>query len=226
MVLVSAGLLCMSRRFAVFVGGLIFLAILGACGDDGYPADLRDADYDLAAMAIQDGDVAGYVKDGDSTYSNDEYSLLFDTDVPESKKRQLDARGRVSNFMSFFSQEPLDDFARPVIFYTSSTLFEDTTAASDSVRTDCGLPIDDRIPLEEFGIIKIGDESSAFTNRETDLFSHVSVCFRTGRVVHAVVLRGPTGTEDIAMSVRLAQQMLERVDEAFAEMGDELESDS
>jgi len=41
------------------------------------------------------------------------------------------------------------------------------------------------------------------------------VCFRTGRLVHAVTQGGLEGTQDPELSIALARRMLERVNEAF-----------
>ena len=44
------------------------------------------------------------------------------------------------------------------------------------------------------------------------------VCFRTGRVVHAVLQQGLDGSEDIALSVLMARRMYEHVRAVFAEL--------
>jgi hypothetical protein len=42
-----------------------------------------------------------------------------------------------------------------------------------------------------------------------------TVCFRTGRIVHAVIQQGLDGTQDIPLNVRLAQKMLIHINDAF-----------
>ena len=47
------------------------------------------------------------------------------------------------------------------------------------------------------------------------------VCFRTGRIVHAVAQNGLEGTEDIALGVRIATRMYELVRTVFADLDTE-----
>ena len=205
----------MSRPLAVLVTAI---ALLAACGGGGvdYAADRQDADYDLPAMALQETDVPeGFVRDGDRDYDNEEYALLFDTDDTDAKKRQLDALGRVRSHMAFFSQDPVDDYSLPLVIFTSSTIFVDSAAAEESLGSDCGLPIELGPDAEDFDTKGLGDESSGFTAEEDDPFTHMNYCFRTGRLVHAVVLRGLRGTEDPELAASLAKAMARRVDEAF-----------
>lgn len=206
----------MPRLLSALLFGSLPLLLLSSCGGDEYAVGLPDEDYDLGAMALQEEDTSGYIRDSDRPSDNEEFALLFDTDDTDAKKRQLDATGRIRGHMAFFYQDPVDDYGQPLVFYSSSTLYVDDVAARESIRTTCGLPIEITTDVHEFRVPRIGDEAAGFTTVEEDPFSHVNICFRTGRVVHAIVLRGLRGVEDLSLSVRLAQRMLKHVDAAFA----------
>ena len=86
----------------------------------------------------------------------------------------------------------------------------------------CGIQANEKDPVTEFKVSKIGDQSAGFymvgSLQDFGDLIETTVCFRTGRIVHAVIQQGLDGTQDIALSVRLAHKMLAHVDDAFDAM--------
>ena len=102
-----------------------------------------------------------------------------------------------------------------------STLYEDAGAAERSLREfACGLPIEANVQLEPLLVPELGDGASGFLVRQFEenapTFVDTTVCFRTGRVVHAIQATSVAGVEDIGFVIRLAERMLARTDAAFA----------
>jgi hypothetical protein len=213
------------RALALLVVGIPLLA---ACNDSrNYSSNLADEKYDLAAMSLTEGDLPkGFTRQalGDP----DEASLhqfdnaawserVFDTEDPEGKKAQLDAQGRITNYVNLFSPPN----PGPVLNVTTiSTLYTDEKAAAEATsRFACGLPIKDTQPLDEFFVPTVADQSTGFfVVEENDggvNFVDTTVCFRTGRIVHALQQTSLPGVEDIALAVRLAQRWLGHVNDAF-----------
>ena len=128
--------------------------------------------------------------------------------------------GVVAANVAAFSPEALG----PVLAITNvSTLYTDAEAARQSLeKFACGLPINDTIPLDPLIVPEIGDGAAGFLTRQEDdgstTFVDTTLCFRTGRIIHAIQQTSLPGVEDIALSIRLANRMLERVDAAFDEL--------
>ncbi len=199
--------------------------LLAACGDGrDYPASFGDDDYDLAAMALRAADLpAGFeAQEIESpAFDNENWALIFDTNDPEAKQAQLDAQGRLTNHVAAFSPGALG----PVLALTNvSTLYTDAEAARQSLeKFACGLPINDSIQLEPFLVPQIADGATGFFVRQqsdgSTTFVDTTLCFRTGRILHAIQQTSIPGVEDIALSIRLANSMLERIDAEFADLG-------
>lgn len=205
------------------------LVLMVGCNDAGYSVDRADDDYKLEAMSLQEEDLpVGYFLQQDGAFDNEEFAVLFPVDDTDAKKRQLDAQGRIRNYIAIFSWEaPVEHFGRPLTFTAQSTLYVDVAAARDSMRMTCGLLVGDDTPLEDFRVPALGDEGVGFRySQQEEVIGEsidLNICFRTGRIVHAIVQSGLEGTQDIALSVRLAERMLKRVEAAFA--GDEPATD-
>lgn len=201
--------------------GAMFL--FAACDDGpGYNRKWGDDDYDLEAMALQDDDMpSGIQRQEERGFDNEEWSGAFGADDPEARKNQLDAQGRLRNFVAFFSwDDPIQHLGRTVSITSQSTLYVDEKAASDAARKyACGLLIDDRDPLDEFNVPRLADQAVGFfVTQDQENFGKsvdTAICFRTGRVLHAVVQSGLEGTEDIGLGVKLAKRMLARVDAVY-----------
>lgn len=199
--------------------------LLAACGDGrDYPASFGDDDYDLAAMALRAADLpAGFeAQEIESpAFDNENWALIFDTNDPEAKQAQLEAQGRLTNHVAAFAPEALG----PVLALTNvSTLYTDAEAARQSLeKFACGLPINDSIQLEPFLVPHIADGATGFFVRQQNdgstTFVDTTLCFRTGRILHAIQQTSIPGVEDIALSIRLANSMLERIDAEFADLG-------
>jgi len=198
-----------------------------ACDDSQFPGSLDDERYHLEEMALQREDLPeGYVLLQEGQLDNEEFAVLFPTDDTDAKKRQLDALGRIRNhFVIYGWDEPVEHFGRPLSFTAQSTLYVDLESAVQSIRTSCGLLVDDSARFEDFFVPDIADGGVGFSYSESqDVVGEaveLNVCFRTGRIVHAIAQSGLEGTQDIALSIRLAERMLDHVEAAFAAAEDE-----
>ena len=107
---------------------------------------------------------------------------------------------------------------------TQSTLYESVEDAQASMELFCGIPVDDSTApeTETFWVDGLGDEATGFFMKppptELGRLIDTVVCFRTGRIVHAVVQNALDGSQDVELTVWLARRMLERVDIAFADL--------
>jgi hypothetical protein len=153
-------------------------------------------------------------------FDNDQWAQVTGADDPEGKKAQLDAQGRLRGHVSLFTRDdPSTQLAKALSITSQSTLYTDEKAAEESTHSLCGLLVDETGPVEAFAVPDLGDESTGFFVTTVGNGSGTSVdttiCFRTGRIVHAVVQTGFNGSQDVALSVRLAQRMLAHVNDAF-----------
>ncbi|MCK9519098.1 MAG: J domain-containing protein [Dehalococcoidia bacterium] len=221
-----------NRSLLAAMVGLIFLALAVSAGivgwaltqdDDGsgYPTGGSDEEFDLEAMQLRNTDLPTGIRraEGDE-FDNAEWALLVAPDDPESTQNQLNAQGRVRNQVSYFTWDnPVQHLGEVLSVTSQSTLYTDEGNAQQSIRGLCGLLLDERHPLTEFAVPGLGDEATGFQVRQpNETFGatlETVICFRTGRVVHAVSQSGLQGTADIGLSVRLAERMLRRVDQAF-----------
>ena len=207
---------------------------LAACSQGrDYPSNLEDDAYALEAMALTDADIAdGMATIGGTQLDNEQWARMFnpaDQQELNARLNQLDAQGRVSGFATQYAwYEPnaqslrdtiLPHPGRPHLFTVQSTLYTEEHFAIDSTSTLCGIQANDKDPVEEFKVPKIADQSAGFYSigqlGDFGKLIETTVCFRTGRIVHAVVQQGLDGTQDIGLSVRLAHKMLKRVNDAF-----------
>lgn len=212
-----------SIRVASVAMTLALAALVAACGGEQYPDDLADDHYPLRSMLLTLDDIPFAMQEVVvEEFDNAEWAAGFETEDPLAKERQFDAQGRIRNALAVFAWEsPIEHLGSPRLITTQSTLYEDVEAARASLRGICGLPFDDATiaDLREFPVKGLGDESVGLflVNRaEVGAIIDTIVCFRTGRVVHAVTQNGLEGTEDVVLAVRLARRMLEKVDRAFA----------
>ena len=199
--------------------------VLAACGDDRYRDDLADDAYSLRSMLLTVDDIPFAMQQVVvDEFDNEEWAAGFEAEDPAAKRRQFEAQGRIRNALAVFAWEsPIEHLGSPRIITTQSTLYEDVDAARASLQGLCGLPFDDTAiaDLREFPVKGLGDESVGLflVNRaEIGAIIDTIVCFRTGRVVHAVTQNGLEGTQDVALAVRLARRMLEHVERAFADL--------
>ncbi len=198
--------------------------LLTACdGGRHYPASFGDSDYDLAAMALRASDLPGGFEAQDvpdPAFDNESWALFFETNDPEAKQAQIEAQGRLTNHVSAFSPAGL---GRVLAVTNVSTLYTDNEAARQALeKFACGLPINDSIQLEPFLVPEIADGATGFFVRQENdgstTFVDTTLCFRTGRIVHAIQQTSIPGVEDIALSIRLANSQLKRVDEVFDDL--------
>lgn len=203
--------------------------LLGACGDDSptYASDLADQDYDLAAMQLEDEDMPheGMAMVLEDAFSNEEWAQLFVAQDPqlelEQKQIQIEAQGRGTGHLALFTwDEPARNLGKVLQVESHAILYADEESARDALRLrSCGLLIGDDEPLEPFDVPQVADESTGFFH-ESELGTlgkavDTVVCFRTGRVVHAVLAHGLDGTQDIDGTLEMARRKLNHVDGAF-----------
>lgn len=211
----------MAFRTTAALALLLAVPAFAAC-DSGrdYPGDRGDGEYDLAAMALQASDLPpGFAQEEipDPVFDNVDWSLVFDTDDPGGKEAQLTAQGRLTNHVAAFSATELG----PVFAVTNvSTLYADDDAARKALEQfACGLPINDSVQLDPLLVPDIADGSTGFLvpldSTGASGLVDTTICFRTGRIVHAIQQTSIPGVEDLALSVRLAHRMLDHVDAAF-----------
>lgn len=217
----------MIRPLLLALGALTLLAA-AAC-DDGrsYPSDRGDDDYNLEAMMLTDGDLPiGIARTDERAFDNEEWSQVFDVDDAEVAKTTLEGQERIRSYIAFFTWEsPQEHFGTVISITSQSTLYKDDEAARKSLNENrfsaCGLLVSEEEAgrAEMFYVPRIGDESVGMfiSQQQEQLGKSVDtiLCFRTGRIVHAVVQTGLDGTQDVGLSVKLARRMLARVDEAF-----------
>lgn len=205
-------------------------------GDGTASSDqLGDGDFDLRSMQLRLEDVpGGLVATGDGEFTNQQWAqvLAQSADQVDPKLRQLEARGRIRGYRADFGWDtPFQNLGKPLIISSQSTLFADEKAATASLTGNdyCGLPVDPSKDIRELSVPRVGDQSAGFRiidelvldDGQGGGFSfgkrvETVICFRTGRVVNAVSQVGLEGTEDTALSLRLARKMLTRVDDALA----------
>jgi hypothetical protein len=203
------------------LGGLVLALTLSACESGrSYPVNKDDKDYDLAAMALHQEDLPAGFEAGqlqDPEFDNTQWVGVYDPNDPDAKLAQLENQGRLRGYVSSFQPGEL---GRVFGITAVSTLYTDPDLADRSAKQfGCGLPIDDKVATTPFDVPKIGDYSSGFfiRNESSNGLTTIdtNVCFRTGRVLHAIQQTGLPGTEDVALAVRLAERWLTRVNDAF-----------
>ena len=126
----------------------------------------------------------------------------------------------MSHLALFSWDEPMRNLGKVLQVESHATIYRDVEAASNAISLRaCGLLIGDDRPLDPFDVPHVADESAGFFH-QTDtgalgIVVDTVVCFRTGRLVHAVVANGLDGTQDIDRTVAMAERKLEYVDAAF-----------
>ena len=201
------------------------LVVLRDDDSSGY-ANKEDDDYDLETMRLRNNDLPqGFAFTDSLEFTNEEWSQLFFSeeeqsdpegiaDQVEAKVRELEAEGRLRNLLSVYQS---DQLGRTLGIFSISTLYTDDSAASRSMGLFCGLPVDERRNLESrpLALPRIGEQSSGFIAEgvmSSPVYKETTLCFRTGRIVHAISLASLPGIEDISLAVRLAHRMEDHID--------------
>lgn len=200
--------------------GVLLLLSAGCGSSRSYPANKADDQYDLAAMSLTADDIpAGFAEADlpDHEFDNEGWAGILGADDPQAKQTQLDAQGRIKAYVSAFQAEKL---GKVLSITAISTLYKDVASAKDAeAKYACGIPIDDKTPLDSYKVPPMGDSSTGFMAESTqgngNSFTDTNFCFRTGRIVHVVQQTSIPGVEDVALNVRLARLMLQHVNDAF-----------
>lgn len=211
-------------RISVLVLGAALL--FSACSSGPkYATNKSDDSYDLQAMSLAEEDLpAGYLQQDARIFNNQDWAAVMPPgDDPQGMQNKLDAEGRLSGAAAIFAWDnPSEHLGRPYQIATQSTLYATAADASKALQQYfCDVLIDPTNPqIIDFKVTGIGDEAVGFMSTTAvqgfgDSID-TAVCFRTGRILHAVIQSGLDGTEDVALDVRLAQKMLARVDDALA----------
>ena len=236
----SAAMLPVIGLMLMVLSALIVALVVFVQRDTGtkYPSNKGDGEYDLAAMALRNSDVPpGMELAARAEFDNDEWTdvLAREDDDEEAValiRRQLAGQKRIRNQISAFGYSNQQELhlGETGSILSQSTLYETAEAARADTSLLCGLQISEKPPFDEFSVPKIGEQSVGFRVESKQVVSqdgsfarsHQTVlCFRTGRIVHAVVQSGWKGTEDIGLVIRLAESMLVRVDHTFEGKPDE-----
>ena len=212
-------------RLALVAAGLaVAIVALAACdSSDRYPTNRNDDDYNLEAMSLLADDMpTGYEEADSQAFDNQAWAEVLDEVDPDAKKNQLDALGRIRSHIKAFQwpqDEAIQHLGEPFRFLSQSTLYVDEKSASESMKKLCDLPLDEKNETSEFVVSGLGDQSVGFTvSQQLDQFGpaqDVVICFRTGRIVHALSQTGLKGTADISLNVKLAHRWLVHIDDAF-----------
>jgi hypothetical protein len=208
------------RISAALALGAVLVLGSTACKSSRTYANKADDGYDLAAMSLSPADLpAGFDDAGlpDHVFDNSQWADVLGAADPTAKQTQLDAQGRIKAYVSVFQAQSL---GRILSITSISTLYKDVKSATDSEKQyACGIPIDDKTPLDSFAVPTLGDQSAGFLSVQDrgngQSFTDTNFCFRTGRIVHVVQQTSIPGVEDIALNVRLANVMLQHVNDTF-----------
>lgn len=219
-----ASLRLLTLPFLVALAGVL----LAACGSEEaeFATDLPDDAYPLEDMLVSLDDLPiAFDNATTSTFDNGDWAQLFNVDNLRAKVNQLEARGRINAAVREFSwNEPFTHLGGPALITVQATLYADVEAAKDSMSLFCGTLVNERTATDvtDFWVANIGDGVQGFLlgeqTEEIGRLVETVVCFRTGRVVHAVIQNGLDGTEDIALGVRIARRMYEHVRTVFEDL--------
>ena len=232
-----------SRAASVMLGvvvGVTFVVALAVAitaaltSDNGadYNANRGDGDYDLEHMALTESDMPQgvvFVGAGEVDSVRRWATSFFDVPTEEideqelaAKVAQIEAQGWIRNSIA---EGGNPGFGKILGVKSVSTLYNNEEAAQESTtRFACGLPIELSEQLEEFIVPDIADQAVGFMHRRplTDEFGDTvitfvdtTVCFRTGRIVHAVQQTSIDGIQDIGGSIRTAYVLLDHVNDAY-----------
>ena len=211
-------------------------------GDDDPATKDKDEALDtLKAMGLRTSEVPpGLALRVRTTFTNGEWAALLassdrasagDPDALGRKTTQLDSQGRLANLVSVFLWDTLaaSRQGQALAIISQSTIYKTEEAARADTGRLCGLRIDEKDPLTEFNVPKIGDQSIGFSVvslvPEQGKTVDTVVCFRTGRIVHGVVQTSYDGSQNIGLVVALAQRMEAHVALTFQHKPEPVDAD-
>ncbi|MGH2631854.1 MAG: hypothetical protein ACRDG3_00465 [Tepidiformaceae bacterium] len=214
------------RLSAAGLGCLLLVTTLAACGNSrSYPTASADASYNLGAMSLQEHDMPTGLQEQAVVHDYDNAAwakIMGATDEAAEAKDLTDNVGRVRSYVSAFSAPEIQKIYEVIGI---STLYNNVAKAQAQAAGYCGVPATDAAPdpSTRFSVPKMGDQATGFfvTEQRADAsgnpqtFTDTTLCFRTGRILHAVQTTSVPGAEDIATTVRLAQAMLGHVNDTF-----------
>jgi len=216
------------RTAGVLLFPAAVLLLAASCADSrSYATGKSDDDYPLDAMMLVDSDLpAGIARTDEKGFANDEWASVFPAEDTDATKTTLDGQQRIRNHIAFFTWEnPQEHFGKVLSITSQSTLYKDEASASKSLHEyrfgACGLILteQDASRAEAFAVPRLGNDAvGLFISQQQETLGtsiDTVVCFRTGRIVHAVVQTGLDGTQDVALSVTLAERMLAHVQAAL-----------
>jgi len=210
------------RITAVAIGGLLLMAITACTGGRTYPTNLPDSAYNLGAMALQQSDVPASLHESQLAqheYDNAAWAKVLNASAPAATQKDLtDNIGRVRGWVTAFQAS---QYQKVFAITAISTLYTTVAKAEQQLAGYCGVPSSKPAPpaSDRFVVPKIGDQATGFfvtvNNTQGQQFIDTTICFRTGRILHAIQSTGLPGTEDVAAAIGLAQAMLQHVNDAF-----------
>lgn len=217
----------MTVRPLVLVLGLAVAMTLVACGSDRTYTDQKtDDEYHLDEMALTAQDVPSELAESDQLpqheFDNADWSNVIGSDDPEAEQKSLDAQGRVRNYVAIFvqaAQSRVLNVTGVSTLYTTTALAKEAEVPQAARSEACGVPMSATTVTTPFDIPKLGDESSAFLseldNSPGAPITEVTICFRTGRILHAVQGISAPGPSDAGLVLTLAEAMLSHINASF-----------
>lgn len=218
----------LARAAAVAAFGAALL--LAACDNaPSYKTNRDDGEYDtngkydLQLMLLRNADLPeGMALRREMGFDNESWAEATSED-PEKTVQRLDSWQRVRNHVAIFQRGDPEALLGKTFRVTSqATLYKDAAAATRSLSDrgqSCGTAADDT-KVQDFAVPRIGEQSLGFfvVHEEKGAPSTIetTVCFRTGRIVHAVTQTGFNGSQDLGQNVRLAMRQLHRVEDTLA----------
>jgi hypothetical protein len=211
------------RLSALLLGALVLLAA-AACSDGrSYSTTRPDKDYDLAAMALTAEEMPAGLTPAVLTqheYANADWvttlrgaQILDPSGDEKTQEKQLDDEGRIRSWVSVYQPGGLQ---RIIGVTTVSTLYRSANAAQTAMEKQlCGLPLSSAQETAPLAVPVLADASTGFQTVASGGLVDSTLCFRTGRILHAIQETNVPGTEDFGALVQMGENMVQRVNGVF-----------
>jgi hypothetical protein len=216
------------RPFALAIAVAAAVTLVACDSGRTYPDQKADDEYHLDEMRLTEADLPAGLTEADlptHEFDNAAWVNLFGADDPEGNQKALDAQGRLRGYVATFQADKLGKVLGVTSF---STLYKDVASAKDAqAQHDCGVPLNDSVIPTAFDVPKLADGATGFFSPNYNADStdpsqaaggslrDTNLCFRTGRILNVVQSESIPGAEDVAFAVRLADAMLQHVNDSF-----------
>lgn len=212
------------RPLVLLLVGALGLTLVACDSGRTYDDKKADGDYHLDEMSLTTQDVPTELSESDQLpqheFDNADWSNVVGSDDPEAAEKSLDAQGRIRNYVALFVQAAQ---SRVLNITAVSTLYTTVALAKEAEQPQpkqaCGIPESETAITVAFDVPKLGDESIAFLahldNSPGAPVTEVTICFRTGRILHAVQGISVPGPSDAGLVLTMAEKMLQHVNDSF-----------